>query len=284
MPLKQVFKTVDDRFDVSKSGGYKLNILLTLTGYRLAIFDVNELRLLYLEEFAMSQSFAESGWQRALINSFDEHPILTRYNWAKIYLIFPEEAFTLVPQEMYDESLNEEYLRLSSGNKYEVVDSFVHKDGVVQVYEGDNKLHTLIGGQYKKTEVVKLSVSTALMCMYQARESKVPIVYCHLMGDNVYVAVFDGNKVKFFNKFKATNDQLIAYYIMAAGKESAIELNELQVSISGDYAPSDSLMNLLRPSFRGVATANRPQLLIASTLFDDVPGYKYHVLYGAAFA
>src|SRR5690606_23095909 len=114
LKYKLIRKIKDERFDVDQINQYDLLVHVGARDLQVGVVDTVENRMLLLEDFVFPSLSSHEELLGTLEQLFDDHAILKAAFWKNVKISIKNNKFIQVPEALFVEGSEEEYLRFNA--------------------------------------------------------------------------------------------------------------------------------------------------------------------------
>ena len=269
----------DEKFEVDQIGRYKLCFALTLTQCRLAVFDTKSDRCLCYERYLSDVPFEN---EEEILEAFsalvDTHSFASAGYWQKIALMMGGKEFTFVPDEHFRTEHALAYLRFNT--TLDTTKSYVqfseHQLATTNcLFSMPKNVSDWIEEKYphQKTGITYVHQTAAFLEGLLLQENKANQVHVLIEGNQLFVAILDGQDLRFLNRFEFKNAEEVAYFVLAVSDDAKIDSQKLEVILYGQINKEGKIYKLL-DRYSYVKFAGRPAHLSFSYHFDRLESHE----------
>jgi len=265
-------------FSPSQLGSFSLN--LKIAAWEVIAVIINDQNTVVgVLQFSLD---ANQPWQEQVMTLFTTNNILGHKQWQRITVITCSQHFALIPNQIFNADLLDEYQRLLfqpvAGEKLAY---HSHKNGYVNVFGLDAALENWITNLYN-TQVTFLHQTSGLIesLMYgtisNAMEMSIWIEPTYMI-----VLVKNGNSLRFCNLYSTKADTDIAYFTLLVMKELGMKPETDIVKVYGNTHTESPAYQTLYRYIRNISLGHKPSFLEFGSDFDQViPAYRHSDIYG----
>ncbi|MCU0449784.1 MAG: DUF3822 family protein [Bernardetiaceae bacterium] len=281
------FQTVkqirDDAFSIEHISRYALCLKVLTHSAELAVLDTEKRRFMAYEYYTFEQAAPV-----ALASIFHEHAFASAGYWKKVLLVSAESAYTLVPQEFYDEDQAPAFLqtnaRFNPAQSYLL--SHLHRSqNLVSVFTVNRALADLIESQFPNAHIQFINQAGGLLEGLSTTPNLLDARYLHLLVENelLVAAFFRNGSLHFVNTFHYQSPEDLLYFVLLVANQHGLLQNEVQLMVRGAAMMRHSaLLGRLREYFRYVSFGDRPLGFTFAYHFDELDNHLAFDLFGAA--
>jgi hypothetical protein len=279
------FRLIDKSFSADFSPGAHLSFIVSLSGFACCIFDLKKNRLTALEElFLPKQPNYETLCSK--LRSFIGNSIAAGLKFKSVSAAVYNEAATLVPSALYEESGKKEFLRLNfTGDHGSVAADFIQDMELYNIYDLPQPVAETFKEIYGKVKLAHFS-SSLLESLFIENKFKSGLkIYLHFFQKHPYGAVsafeiiiFKNGNLLLFNSFPFQEKEDIAYYLLFAMEQLHINPEKATITLLGNIQKTDEMVELIGNYVRSVEFGGRPGNPEISPVFDELPPHFYYAL------
>lgn len=167
---------------------------------------------------------------------------LLNYKYSRVNLVFTGRECTLIPEEVFKESHQEDYIEhlFSNAVSGKVFHSFIPSIGSYLVYKVNDQRYSFYKEKYPASHIYHHAALLIDGLHQKSINSSKGLIHAHFFKQHFELYAFSKGQLIFFNSFIYHTSEEIAYYLLYAMKQW--ELDFEQLSISGFLtAESDDL-------------------------------------------
>ena len=254
----------------------RLSICLKANGFSFSIID-HFFRLKAVGEFEVDLSKGITSVMRSIKECFASIDIRDlKFN--KITVITLTDKQVWIPFKLYDKTQDKNYIR-----------------SVCDVHSSDTILSTTLEAidavsvfaiQLSHYSGVKVAMPTSKFCsqhtilsryLFDISSFSTNMFLLHKRGTIFDMLAFKGNNFVFSNSFKCSNEKDIIYYLLFALSRLKIDVEEIDLVITGDKY-NDEEFDMLRRHVRKISFANPLENVKVDLEFDEVDLQQYFLL------
>lgn len=204
------------------------------------------------------------------------------YNKVTVVYYFPESI--LVPEEIYDDSLNKTSLDLMYGdlNRGEVLTDKLTDRNLYNVYRVPSALHQLLGAHFPKghffhayTVVLKRKKQIAP----KAEGDEATLVF---YPNKLLFGLFRNGELQIMQTFEYETAEDVAYHLLNACRQFNVDCEQILLRVSGLIDDHSSVYSGLQKYFLQVELDERPADLKYNEAFNEYPLHFFTSLFNIA--
>lgn len=239
-----------------------------------SVFHEQDNRVLHTEIVGLEKELYDFNMQD-FEKIFREQAVFA-FSFEKITCLLDTSFFTLVPQEYFDESKNEKYLKfvhdLPSGNFLHVNEIAVSTDYQL-VYAFPKILKEAVAKHFVNTH---FSISQLSLLNYFAKFSQLD-EFCilHFNESEILIFYYKGGELKFFNSFAFINAEDVVYHTLHVLNTLGLNNEKCVVHYSGMLGEESSNLALLKQYVKYLKPLERTNKLNYSPLVEQMPAHYF---------
>lgn len=284
LTYKLIRKIKDDLFDEEFIDQYHLLINIGTRDFQLLVIEPQENKVLLLEDFVLPGLTSNEELLQILDQLFDSHAFLKAGFWKKIKVSVKNQKFVQVPQSLYAEESNTEYLKFNAPIdlfKEESVSTFNPKAQAVTVFAVNNDLKTWLNSIYPNNPPTFTHQSAALIegTLHFAEGRDDNPLYIYVDRFKLHILACDGGKLLYYNQFAIKQFSEYIKYIMLVMRSLEMDQRTSRVVLWGYIGKNSPHYHEFYKYISNVSFGDEPDYLNFGYVFDEVPEHHYFDLY-----
>ncbi len=275
-------KIKDPKFEIDRLEYYSLSLHLGQRDFQVMVADTTTNQCLLIEDYVFDQ--VESNEQKLEIirHIFDDHHLLKAGFWNSVTVSWKNKKFSLVPSELYSESVVSGYLRMNAPFEpdNDVLFSLPHQNGdLVNVFAGERMIMNFINATYQNTDVHFMHQSSALIdgTLHLTKENNNIVLYIDRFSFHIIVS--NGNKLRFYNQYPIKKFEDYQRFMKLVSKELSLNLQSAHITVYGYLGKNTPHFLELKKHIGMLQLGNRPTNLKFSYVFDEISDHQYFDLF-----
>ena len=276
-PYKRLKRIKDQqRFSIENIEQFTLTIFIGTREFQLSIFDQNKRCLLFEDYvFAETKNVAQ---KRAIIQQiYEDHHLLMAGFWGKVNVIIKNKFFTFIPDALYLEEHNKEYLNATCGIEEDYHVSTNKIDDFINLFAYDRQWDKFLTSYYPTITPNFYHQGSAIVKGIKNTQRQQPGRKLYLYVDRfiLHAIILDFGHLIYYNRFGIKSfDDYIKYFYMVAS-EFEIDLASDEVKIWGYLTESSPHFVEFRKYINNISFGNRPANLHFGYMFDELPDHQF---------
>ncbi len=275
---KLIKKIKDEKFDEEKLQNYVLLIQLGIRDFQVAVIDSNDSRLIFFEDFVLSEISSHSELLGILKSLFESHELLTAGFWKKVKVSIKNNKVIQVPSSLFVEEAAEEYLRFNAEIHPETELTLYCKNtasDAVSIFAMQKDLHEWLSGIYANSSLTIVHQSASLIegVLHFAKSQKAQPLYIYVDRFKLHVLSVQNHKLVYYNQFVIKQFSDYVKYIMLVMTALHLDQNKCPVILWGYIGKNSPHYQEFYKYIRNVAFGDRPDHLKFGYMFDEM---QYH--------
>ncbi|MBT8325471.1 MAG: DUF3822 family protein [Winogradskyella sp.] len=231
----------------------ELSIQVSLSGLSFCILNQSTNTIEYLASHQFAQKASPSGMLAALIKELSAHSTFASTNFSSVIVVHQNELSTLVPEELYVESKNADYLKFN--NKMLKTD-FISTDALsainsINVYvpyvNVNNYIFDTFGPFiYKHSSTILIDAF-----MHQKDENK-NSVFVNISAQTLEIIVMNENKLELYNSFEYFSVEDLIYYVLFVFEQLQLDPDIDPIKLTGNISENDERYTILYKYIRHI--------------------------------
>lgn len=281
---KLIKKIKDEKFDEEKLQRYTLLVQVGAKDIQTAVVDSDDDRLIFFEDFVLSDVNSPEDLHAALKALFESHEHLMAGFWKEVKLSIKNNKFVQVPSPLFLEEAAEEYLSFNA-----VVDSKKeaalfcrnHQCDAVTVYAVQKDLLDFLQKTYANTSVHIFHQSAALIegVLTVAKEKQGEPLYVYVDRFKLHILWMQNGKLVYYNQFLIKQFSDYAKSIMLVMNALGLNQEGTPVVLWGYIGKNSPHYEEFNKYVRNVGFGDRPKHIKFGYLFDEVQDHHFFDLF-----
>jgi hypothetical protein len=281
---KLIKKIKDDRFDEELLHQYELLINTGSKDLQVGVVDLEDNKILLLEDYALANIQSHSELLSALKELFDNHYLLQAGFWKNVKIGIKNNKFCQVPSSLFDEKKASVYLKFNA--QVDEVNERVlfcesKRAESITVFAVQNDLYDWLVGFYSRTNHKFFHQSTALadgVLTRSASEGDNPL-YIYVDRFKLHILSAQNGKLIYYNQFAIKQFPDYVKYIMLAMKGLNMDQQTGRIVLWGYIGKNSPHYQEFVKYVRNVSFGQRPEHLKFSYFFDEIQEHHFFDLY-----
>lgn len=269
----------DETFDTNKSNRYHLSLLHNGNEFLWVVLDKDENKYIYLSN--------NTNWESLTCG------------WNSVSCAIVHNKFTLVPNALFDEENKYPLLGFTHEIKEdeEVEVNHLYNSQAKNLFTIKKELLSSIRKQFPNTYFIHSTTSFIEGVMAMNRNNSVKRAFANFVSRNpsavthktgtasddsssfLEIVILDGKKLQFCNSFKYQSADEIAYYILFVYEQLNLNVEKVELILSGEIEKMSKEHLLLYNYIRHVKFASRPEEFRYSYKFEEVASHRFFSLF-----
>lgn len=280
---KLIKKIKDDRFDEEKLHQYRLLIQLGVRDFQVAVVAESDHRLLFFEDFVLSELNSYSDLLNLLKNLFEAHEVLQAGFWKEVKVSVKNIKFVQLPTALFAKENSSEYLKFNASvdAATEEVLSCENSQGITTIFAMQKSILQWLQSIYQHTQLKIFHQSSALIggfVQYSQSTSSNPL-YLYVDRFKMHIASVNNGQLVYYNQFVIHQFSDYVKYIMLVMKTLEMNQSTSEVILWGYIGKNSPHYLEFIKYVRNVSFGSRPTHLSYGYLFDDVQEHQFFDLY-----
>ena len=281
---KLIKKIKDDKFDEEKLHLYKLLIQLGVRDFQVAVLDTVDNRLLFFEDYVLSDLSSHEELIEVVRGLFESHQILMAGFWKQVVFSIKKNKMIQVPASLFVEEAASEYLTFNSSfdpEKEAVLFCQNRLTDAVTVFAFQKELSQWISGIYSNTSVSIVHQSAALIegvLDYSKSVTGTPL-YIYVDRFKLHILSAQAGKLIYYNQFVIKQFTDYVKYIMLVIKGLNLDQNTSQVILWGYIGKNSPHYQEFYKYIRNVVFGGTQAHIKFGYMFDEVQEHHFFDLF-----
>ncbi len=262
---------IDPNFDIKITTSYFLSIQLQLDGFSFCVLDPVSNQYIQFENrpFKTNENIFD-----VLELELSRNDMLV-YPYQKIFVLYNTSVYTLIPQALYNEENEAEYLsfcfseRFNSPTEVNFANKIKMADAMC-TFKVPKKLTSILDKYYKNiryfcqaTPFIEAALLTTPMDMTHNH------VHIDVQPSGFYfdIIVISGNNLKMHNTFKYHDKKEFLYFTLFVFEQMKLDTHNTKVFLTGNIEKSNEVYSLLKQYVKQVEIDNSTKHFKFSNIF-----------------
>jgi hypothetical protein len=281
---KLIKKIKDDKFDEEKLQQYNLLVQLGVRDLQVAIVDTKDDRLLFFEDYILSDLNSHEELLQVLRTLFESHELLTVGFWHNVVFSIKNNKMVQVPGPLFEEHAVPDYLNFNA-----VVDTAKENvlfcknisSDAVTVFAFQKELHEWISTLYANSSVKIIHQSAALIegVMEYAKTIPNSPLYIYVDRFKLHILSVKNNALVYYNQFLIKQFADYVKYIMLVMNGLKMDQSTSQVILWGYIGKNSPHYQEFYKYIRNVVFGGRSSNLKFGYMFDEMQEHHFFDLF-----
>ncbi len=280
LSYKLIKKIKDEKFDEEKLQQYVLLIQLGIRDFQVAVIDTSDSRLIFFEDYVLSDINSHSELLELFKTLFDSHELLTAGFWKKVKVSIKNNKVIQVPASLFVAAAADEYLRFNAHTNPETELTLYctnTKSDAVSIFAIQKDLHQWLSAIYSNSSLSFLHQSASLIegVLSFAKSQKAEPLYIYVDRFKLHILSVQGQKLIYYNQFIIKQFADYVKYIMLVMKALNMDQNKSQVVLWGYIGKNSPHYQEFYKYIRNVTFGDRPDHLKFGYMFDEMQDHHF---------
>lgn len=281
---KLIKKIKDERFDVDHIDQYILLIHVGTRDLQVGVVDSADNRMLLLEDFVFPSLSSHNELHQILEQLFDEHSLLKAGFWNKIKISIKNNKFVQVPEALFVEESQSEYLRFNAqvdSVNEEVLSVINPRSKAATVFTFPRDLKDWFISLYPESRPIFLHQSAVLIegvTRVSEHRNDLPL-YIFVDRFRLHILYAKQGKLIYYNQFLIKQFSEYIKYIMLVMKTLNLSQESSQIVLWGYIGKNSPHYNEFYKYIKNVVFGYRPKHAKFGYMFDEVQEHHFFDLY-----
>lgn len=278
-----VHRVKDESFNIEELHNYVLSLQIGVKDLQFCVTNSLQ-KVVLFESYSFENVKTVNTRVQAIADIYKNNAILSAGFWKNIFVSFKTHKFTLVPENLYADHSDLDFLEVNSviNPIIETTHHCLHKSlGLVNVFTGDLRLMKLIKSFYQSVEIKVLHQGGAFIegiaTVAQASQEREMMVYVD--RGIFHIVIFENNSLHYYNQFAIKKNEDGLRYIMLLFQELGLQQNKTNITFWGNIDANSKFISLLEKYVRNIFFGKRPSELSFGYEFDDIPEHQFFDLF-----
>jgi len=280
---KLIKKVKDDKFDEENLHQCSLLLQLGARDFQTAIIDSTTNKIVFFEDYVLGDLRSTDEVFELLKDLFESHELLSAGFWKDVRFSMKNNKFVQVPQALFQEGEEEEYLQFNAKvlpEKEEFLSCRSGKSDVVTAFAIHRELYHWLKKIYANTTVHFLHQSAALIeGVLQAGPYPGSPLFIYVDRFKLHIISIKDQKLVYYNQFAIQQFSDYVKYIMLVLKTLHMDQQTSQIVLWGYIGKNSPHYQEFSKYIRNVTFGQRPKHLKFGYLFDEIQDHHFFDLY-----
>lgn len=281
---KLIKKIKDERFDVDRIDQYILLIHVGPRDLQIGVVDSADNRMLLLEDFVFPSLSSHDELLQILGDLFDEHSLLKAGFWKNIKISIKNNKFVQVPDALFVEESQGEYLRFNAqvdAGREDVLSVVNPRSKAATVFTFPHDLKNWLLSLYPDCKPVFLHQSAVLIegVSRVSEYRKDAPLYIFVDRFRLHILYAKEGKLIYYNQFVIKQFSEYIKYIMLVMKTLNLRQESSQIVLWGYIGKNSPHYNEFYKYINNVVFGYRPKHLKFGYMFDELQEHHFFDLY-----
>ncbi len=278
------YDIIESDFNKKLSTAYQLSIIVGEDSLSYFVFDTGSDRALLLKTYQLRHPSVEPLDLKKELSQTLHRDELMAYLFRRVKIILPTTQQALVPERLYDDNERATYLgELSEVSKdAAVLTDELGELGARVVYTAEPALMALLKKQFPTGRFYAPATPFLLGCRKLMEDSPGFTMFVNVQQKNLAVALFEKQKLQFFNTFPCTGAPDVLYYTLLTYNQFGLDATQVPLNLSGAIIENSDIYKLLFRYIQRLNFLGEPPFLKFGRKFDEVPPHFFFELYALA--
>lgn len=281
---KLIKKVKDDRFDEDNLHQYRLLIQLGIRDFQVAVVAENDNRLLFFEDYVLSELNSYHELLNLLKALFDAHEFLQAGFWKEVKISIKNNKFIQLPKALFLEENSTEYLKFNASVD-SAFENILHCENnslaITTVFSMQKLILEWLQSSYQNTQLKIFHQSAALIegVIQISKSSTATPLYVYVDRFKMHLISADKGKLIYYNQFIIHQFADYVKYIMLVMKTVGMDQQTSEVMLWGYIGKNSPHYLEFVKYVRNVSFGGRPTHMSFGYMFDDVQEHQFFDLY-----
>ncbi len=281
---KLIKKIKDEKFDEEKLHQYILLVQIGAKDFQTAVVDTDDGRLIFFEDYVLSDINSQGELFTALKSLFDSHEYLTAGFWKEVKISIKNNKFIQVPGSLFLEEAASEYLTFNAAvdqQKESIRTCRNSRTDTVTVYAVQNEMLEWLTRVYGNTNVHLFHQSSALIegVLASAPQQQTLPLYVYVDRFKLHILFVKDGQLIYYNQFLIKQFTDYVKYIMLVMNAMGLNQETNPVVLWGYIGKNSPHYQEFVKYVRNVSFGDRPKHLKFGYLFDEVQDHHFFDLF-----
>lgn len=275
---------VEDAQKLAETNLGRCMLLMTVglqqIGY--AVYDPASKYLMALKTYYFEVKRNEQQLLKIIEQFLDANKMLYK-DFKEIKLSFDHPEFTLVPQELYEDKLKQQFLSfLYPGQPDQDVlcDHIVHAD-IINIYSTNKIIADHLKKEFDQAHIFHSETVMLNMLMQKERKTENE-VFVRIQPQHITVTILSDGRLLMMQPYVIHHEMDAVYYVMNAIKQQNLSLQDIDLKLSGDIDEESPLYQKLHYDMGEASWLKRPEALSYAKEFEQYPEHYFYNLVSLA--
>ena len=267
----------DKSFKTKLAPNFRLSVYLNADQLVYCVTDILSRKLLHLKSYNFFNILCEEEYKDTLQQMIAGDDLL-RLLYGKIHVHLLSDCFTLVPENLFDESKKTDLLEFNQQNiqSFNIKHEAILKTEAIIIYGVDIETENILNSYFPKAKISHSSSS--LIETWISPNTEGEMLHCYVQASSIQIAYVKHAQLKFFNIYQHKTPEDFLYYLMNVVNHLSLDQDKINLLFSGEVVMDSGIYKLAYKYIRNIHFAQRPQWVQCS---DEMifPGHFYFNLF-----
>ena len=278
-----VHRIKDESFNIEELHDYVLSLQIGVKDLQCCVTNALQ-KVVLFEAYSFENIKTVNTRVQVIADIYKNSDFLSAGFWKNIMVSFKTHKFTLVPENLYADNSDIDFLEVSNviNPIIETTHHCLHKSlGLVNVFTGDLRLMKLLKSFYQSTEIRVLHQGstfiegiTGVAPTYEEKE----MMICVDRGI-FHIVIVENDSLHYYNQFAIKKNEDGLRYIMLLFQELSLQQDKTKITFWGNIDSNSKFISLLKKYVRNISFGKRPSSITFGYEFDDVPEHQFFDLF-----
>lgn len=232
----------------------ELSIQVSLSGLSFCILNRSTNTIEHLSNHAFAQKASPSGLLAALIKELSANATFASTNFSNVIVVHQNELATLVPEQLYIEAKNADYLKFN--NKMLKTD-FISTDAIssnksINVYVPYVNVNNYVFDTFGPFIYKHSSTVLIESILSQNNANSVTDIIVNITAQSLEIIVTHENKLVLYNSFEYFSVEDLIYYVLFVFEQLQLNPEEDIIKLTGNIEENDERYSILYKYIRHI--------------------------------
>lgn len=223
----------------------KLSIQVSLNGLSFCVLDTISNTLVASERIRFKNELTPYAVQKEIKQLFDRYRI-QEVKFTEVVVIHRNNLFSLVPKALFNKDELANYLKFNAkilANDYLEYDEIDNLD-LINVFVPFVNINNYIYDLFGSFEFMHHGTVLIQNLMNGYGNGNEPILYIHIMEEQMDITAIQGKKLLLYNNFSFTTKEDFIYYLLFTMEQLKLDPETTKLKFFGDIEEGDDLYQL----------------------------------------
>ena len=278
-----IHRIKDESFNIEELHDYVLSLQIGVKDLQCCVTNTLQ-KVVLFESYSFESVKTVNTRVQVIADIYKNSDFLSAGFWKNILVSFKTHKFTLVPENLYADNSDLDFLEVSNviNPIIETTHHYLHKSfGLVNVFTGDSRLMKLLKSFYQSTNIKVLHQGSSFIegITVVAPTSGAREMMIFVDRGIFHISVIENNSLHYYNQFAIKKNEDGLRYIMLLFQELSLQQDRTNIRFWGNIDANSKFVSLLRKYVRNISFGKRPSAITFGYEFDDVPEHQFFDLF-----
>jgi len=277
--IRPAYSFIDEAFDVKKTSGYQLTILIGVDGIAISINEKLINKYIAFESYTFQQVF-NFDLVTDLIDILVKTSKLIEHKYKSVVCVLINNFSTIIPNPLFEEDKKELYLKFNAGidDAVVLVDEMPNLDAKT-IFAFPLILKTKLDSLFTSINYHHFSSGLIESLLIQNKNQPAKRLFVHIQPTHLETIVIEGKNLLFYNTFNHHSAEDFIYYLLFVCEQLQLNPENIEVFLIGEIEKGATIFSLAQKYFRNLKFGTRNDVADYSYQLQTLPKHYYYSLF-----